>query len=275
MGAPPGNGDGARPFDGRARSSDGRLEPSASVYVEPATGMRFVEVPAGHFVMGSPESEVDREAQETRHDVILSHAFWLGQYEVTQEQWRRVMGTAPSHFAGAAANLPVENVNWFEVGEFLRRLAAISPGNRFRLPTEAEWEYACRGGTRTAFASGEGLTPADANIAATPETAAAGKTMPVGSFAPNAWQIYDLHGNVWEWTADEYCPYAGGPVTDPTPGCGAALKVIHGGSWRFLADSARCALRYTHRPQDRGPSLGFRIVREGLDDGPAARRDRP
>jgi sulfatase modifying factor 1 len=89
-----------------------------------------------------------------------------------------------------------------------------------------------------------------------------GSTRPVGSYPPNAWGLYDMHGNVWEWTSDAHCPYAPGPRTDPRPGCASPLKVIRGGSWRFRADSARCALRYTHAPADRGYSLGFRVARE-------------
>lgn len=227
---------------------------------EPVTGMSFVEVPAGRFVMGTPDDEAEREAQERQHEVALSRPFWIGRFEVTQAEWRAVMGTTPSHFAGDT--LPVENVSWFEVADFLRRLAARSPGSRFRLPSEAEWEYACRAGSAAPFASGLRLDPAQANVAASPDAAAGGRTMPVGSFAPNAWGLHDMHGNVWEWTADEHCPYPLGTVTDPVAACGAALKVIRGGSWRFLADSARCGLRYTHRPQDVGPSLGFRVVRE-------------
>lgn len=96
--------------------------------------------------------------------------------------------------------------------------------------------------------------------------------MAVGSFAPNAWGLHDMHGNVWEWTDDEHCPYAADPVVDPRPRCGAPLKVIRGGSWYFAADSARCALRYTHRPQDRGFSLGFRVVRDPASADPTRRQ---
>ena len=111
---------------------------------------------------------------------------------------------------------------------------------------------------------GSTLNRAQANVADSVERTAAGdgQTMAVGSFAPNAWGLHDMHGNVWEWTEDDYCPYTAGPAVDPSPRCNAPLKVIRGGSWYFAADSARCALRYTHRPQDRGFSLGFRVVRE-------------
>jgi sulfatase modifying factor 1 len=231
-------------------------------WIEPVTGMAFVTVPAGRFVMGSPPDEPGREAQETRHEVRLTRAFQMGRLEVTQAQWTRVMGVNPSAFAGG--DRPVERVSWNDVQEFLRRLGRLSPGSTFRLPSEAEWEYACRAGAATAYAGGEALTHAEANFreAGVEDAAYAGQTVPVGSFPPNAWGLFDMSGNVWEWTGDDYCPYPDGPATDPRPSCAAALKVIRGGSWYFGADSARCALRYTHAPGASGFSLGFRVVRE-------------
>lgn len=241
--------------------------PPTAEWVEPRTGMAFVSVPAGRFVRGSPAAEPHREAQETAHQVTLTRPFWIGKFEVTQDQWHTVMGTRPSWFDRAGRDLPVENVTWFEVRSFLRRLTEWTPGSRFRLPTEAEWEYACRAGTTTAFHTGDALSGAQANIdPRRPDDASAaeasGRPVSVGSFPPNAWGLHDMHGNVWEWTWDPHCPYPDGPVTDPRGSCASGLRVIRGGSWRFRADSGRCALRYTHRPQDRGYSLGFRAVRE-------------
>ena len=235
-----------------------------SQWIEARTGMRFIKVEPGRFVMGSPVNESGREAQEKQHNVSLSRPFWLGAFEVTQRQWQLVMGANPSHFRLDGDSRPVENVTWFEVQDFLARLTRQGAGSRFRLPTEAEWEYACRAGSAAAYGTGPALTHADANFAESPESAAEGRgeTKDVGSFPPNAWGFHDMHGNVWEWTADEYCPYADEAVTDPVSACHSPLKVIRGGSWYFGADSARCALRYTHRPQDRGFSLGFRVVRE-------------
>jgi formylglycine-generating enzyme required for sulfatase activity len=230
-------------------------------WVEPTTGMTFEAVPPGTFVMGSSPEEIGREEQERQHTVTLTRPFWLGAFEVTQHQWELVMRENPSWFADDDMR-PVENVTWFQVQEFLNRLTNLSPGNVFRLPTEAEWEYACRAGTTTAYNVGPLLSPANANIAQSAATAPRGKTMKVGSFPPNAWGFHDTHGNVWEWTADEHCPYGVDPAVDPHPHCDSPLKVIRGGSWYFSADSARSALRYTHRPQDRGFSLGFRVVRE-------------
>jgi formylglycine-generating enzyme required for sulfatase activity len=226
--------------------------------------MVFIEVHPGGFVMGSPPDEPGREEQERQHAVTLSHPFWLGAFEVTQHQWEVVMGTNPSWFRTDDGSRPVESVTWFEVQEFLSRLTEHVTGSRFRLPTEAEWEYACRADTTTAYGTGPVLRETDANVAASPEMTATGhgRTMGVGSFPPNPWGFHDMNGNVWEWTRDEHCPYPDDSAVDPVPACGSSLKVIRGGSWYFGADSARCALRYTHRPQDRGFSLGFRAVRE-------------
>jgi len=228
-------------------------------FKEPRTGMEFVSIPAGVFTMGSPLTEKDREVQESRHTVTLSHGFELGRLEVTQGQWRRVMGANPSHFVIRGDDFPVENVNYSDIEEFLKRLNAGTSTRRFRLPTEAEWEYACRAGAATAFATGDELTPDQANFLMTATSLGRG-TMKVGSFAPNAWGLFDMHGNVWEWTADDHCPYPDRPATDPEARCGSGLKVIRGGSWYFGTDSARCALRYTHPPKALGPSLGFRVA---------------
>ena len=224
--------------------------------------MRFVGIRHGSFIAGSPVDEPGREAGEVRHDVTLTRDFWIGAFEVTQGEWRRVMGSDPSHFSSTDGRRPVEEVSWVDVQDFLKRLSALSPGNTFRLPTEAEWEYACRAGTTSAYASGDALTTSDANVTRDASTSpgARGGTVPVGSFAPNAWGLYDMHGNVWEWTSDQMCAYPSHPVVDPRGVCRSDLKVIRGGSWYFAADSARCALRYTHRPQDRGFSLGFRAA---------------
>jgi formylglycine-generating enzyme required for sulfatase activity len=240
------------------------------VWTEPVTGLEFVLLPAGSFEMGSPAGEPGRELQETPHRVTLTRPFWLGRTEVTQAAWQRVMGSNPSKFLDSGPRAPVEEVTWFDAQRFLARLAELSPGNRFRLPTEAEWEDACRAGTTTAYATGDRLATDQANydgrypLPGQPRGINRDRTLPVASFAPNAWGLFDLHGNVWEWTADEPCPYPAGAVTDPAGACGAELKVIRGGSFDFDAASARSALRTTHRPQDRGPSLGLRIVRAAL-----------
>lgn len=232
-------------------------------WTEPTTGMRFIRIPAGHFVMGSPLHEHGREAQERPHEAVISRPLWMGALEVTQREWQAVMSGNPSRFAGDGR--PVERVNWFEAQAFARRLTARSPGSRFRLPTETEWEYACRAGTTTAYHTGSSLTPGQSSVAPGPGTDVGGAgTASAGIFPPNPWGLYDMHGNVWEWTADDHCPYPEGPAIDPERSCDSPFKVIRGGSWYFTAGSARCALRFTHRPRDRGFSLGFRVVREQL-----------
>jgi formylglycine-generating enzyme required for sulfatase activity len=243
----------------------------APTYTEPFTGMRFVLLPAGEFTMGSPPGEPGRQDDEVAHRVVLSRPFYLAATEVTQGEWTKVMGSNPSRFRELGPQAPVERVSWVEVHEFLRRLNGrldTRGEGRFRLPTEAEWEYACRAGATTAYASGDRLSTDDANYDGRyplPDQAVGadrGTTAQVGSFRPNRWGLYDLSGNVWEWCEDDYCPYPAHEVRDPLDRCGSGLEVIRGGSWVFGADSARCALRYTHAPQLRGYSLGFRVARD-------------
>ncbi|MFN7959791.1 MAG: formylglycine-generating enzyme family protein [Thermoanaerobaculia bacterium] len=237
-------------------------------WTEPSSGIVFLRVPAGTLTMGSPASEPSREAQEVEHLVHLSRAFFLSATEVTQGQWQRVMGENPAFFAGCGGDCPVENVTFRDVSAFLARLGARVPDERFRLPTEAEWEYACRAGSRTPFSTGDRLSTDQANydgrypMPGSPAGVFRGRPIPVAELGANPWGFSDLHGNVWEWTADDHCPYPSGPVLDPLARCASGKKVIRGGSWAFGADSARCALRYTHAPEDRGYSLGFRLVRE-------------
>ena len=240
---------------------------------EPTTGMVMIRIPAGRFVMGSPVTEPGREPQERQHQVTISRPFYLGRSEVTQREWTAIMGANPSHFRDASGTLPVERVNWYDAQEFLRRLSARS-GHHFRLPTEAEWEYACRAGTTSPFSSGARLSAVQANFDARYPGAsgiagpARDRTMPVGSYPPNPWGLHDMHGNVWEWCQDWHCDYAAGDVTDPVGACRTEYRVIRGGSWHFDAASARCALRYTHRPQDRGFTLGFRAAMDADDVRP-------
>jgi formylglycine-generating enzyme required for sulfatase activity len=255
--------------------------PSPSL-VEPWTGITLVEVPAGRFTMGSPLSEPGRNDDETLHDVELTRSFLLGRFEVTQQEWRTVIGTAPSTFAACGSRCPVENVSFEDVQQFLMKLnarttiaPAPAPRLRFRLPSEAEWEYACRAQTTGPFSTGENLTTGQANYNGTFPYPPAGpskagearqKPAPAGSFPFNPWGLADIHGNVWEWTADWYGPYAdaGAANIDPHGAAAGDERVIRGGSWAFDANSARCGLRYTHAPKDRGHSLGFRVAADRL-----------
>jgi len=246
---------------------------AADRHQEPVTGMEFVRLPPGAFTMGSPPGEPGHQDDETSHRVRLNGERYIGRYEVTQAEWQQVMSDTPSHRRDCP-RCPVERVSFRDVRAFLARFNDPVRGWRYRLPTEAEWEYACRAGTTTPFHTGESLDAARANIdgrlpyAGSPPGHGRGRTLPVGSFPPNAWGVHDMHGNVWEWTADWYGPYSGGPVTNPVGPASGEQRVIRGGSWHFDAGSARCALRYTHAPEDEGFSLGFRLVAEPLLPGP-------
>ncbi len=228
--------------------------------------MEFRCLPAGGFRMGAPPDEIGRQADEIEHRVEIS-SFCIGRFEVTQAQWERIMGSSPVQAEGCErSDCPVVNVNWLRIQQFVERLSAEA-GEVFRLPTEAEWEYACRAGTGGPFSTGENLTTDQANYDGrypydgNPPGENRDRPTPVGAFPANPWGLHDMHGNVWEWTLDDYCAYGELPTVDPVGACGG-LKVIRGGSWYFNAESARSALRYTHDPRHIGPSLGFRLVRE-------------
>jgi formylglycine-generating enzyme required for sulfatase activity len=242
-------------------SADEEINLPTRTVADPLTGMMFVEVPAGRYTMGSSQGERDRQADETLHDVEITRPFLLSRFETTQQEWRSVMGSNPSHFSDCGPRCPVENVTFFDIEQFIAKVneraqvATSGPKLRYRLPSEAEWEYACRAGTTAAFATGDELTPAQANYKGR-------STVAVGTFPLNPWGLADMHGNVWEWTSDWYGPYAENASAniDPHGPPSGDKRVIRGGSWYFDADSARCGLRYTHRPQDKGFSLGFRLA---------------
>ena len=226
-------------------------------------GIPLVRIPAGSFVMGSPADEPGRGGDETPHRVTISRPFWLGRTEVTQTQWIRVMGGNPSRFRGCA-ECPVENVTWLDVQRFIEKLNATEGGG-FRLPTEAEWEYACRTGEGPTAAR---IDDAHANFDARYPVRGGrpgrylGRPVAVASFPADRLGLFDMKGNVWEWCADGYAPYPPGDAADPVGPDSAPKKVIRGGSWYFDAASCRCAARYTHDPKDRGFSLGFRVARD-------------
>jgi len=251
-----------------------------TVWHEPVTGMELLWIGPTRFRMGSEPGEPGRQADEVPHQVELTRGFSLGRFEVTQGQWLEVMGENPSQHAACGLACPVETVSFLDVQAFIARLEARSPGSRFRLPTEAEWELACRAGTTTPFSTGNDLTPDQANFDGRypypPRTGSTtgsttdifrGSPAPVGSYAHNPWGFFDMHGNVWEWCADWYGPYPSQPARDPRGPATGALRVIRGGSWCFDANSARSALRYTHAPGDDGYSLGLRLVREPARQG--------
>lgn len=235
---------------------------------DPLTGMPFVLIPAGVFEMGTPETEPQRESQETLHQVTITRPFYLSVHEVTQREWRMMMGSNPSHFSACGPDCPVEQITFYDVERLIAQINRRSGWPGFRLLTEAEWEYSCRAGGSEAFGVSSSLTTAAANYDGRYPYGggAPGKyrrtPTPVGTFAPNRWGLFDMSGNVWEWTADAHCPYPGAAVRDPIAACRSDVKVIRGGSWLFGADSARCGLRYTHRPRDRGFSLGVRLAHD-------------
>jgi formylglycine-generating enzyme required for sulfatase activity len=218
------------------------------------------QIPAGTFKMGSPEIEADRWDDETLHEVTISKPFYLGKYPVTQSQWQAVMGSNPSYFK--VPQRPVEQVSWEDAVEFCKRLSE-KPGEResgwsYRLPTEAEWEYACRAGSQTAYSFGD-----DARLLkdfAWFSDNSNSQTHPVGRKKPNAWGLYDMHGNVWEWCGDWYGDYPRGSVTDPTGPNEGPYRVGRGGSGDYGAAGCRSAFRDGPVPSVRGHDYGFRVA---------------
>lgn len=231
-------------------------------------GMTFKLLPAGTFVMGSPAEEPFRDADENQHQVTLSRSFYMQTTEVTQKQWQEVMGYNPAHFAQCGADCPVETVSWDEVQDFIRALNRRS-GMNYRLPTEAEFEYAARAGSTTAFANGKITEPA---CAFDPALDAMGwycynaedTVHPVAQKEPNAWGLYDMHGNLWEWCADSWdgSAYKPEPVIDPLSPAPSANgnRVIRSGSWATDAWFVRAANRDWSKPHFRNDFLGFRLV---------------
>ena len=217
--------------------------------------LEMVLIPAGKFKMGSHASEEGRRDEETQHVVILTKPFYMGKYEVTQEQWETVMGYNPSYFKGA--KLPVTAVSWDDCQKFIKKLNGVTKG-KYRLPTEAEWEYACRAGTTTAYSFGSKITPKDANYAGSKIE----KAVEVGSYKPNAFGLYDMHGNVFEWCEDFGSElYPAGAVTDPKGPATGSNRVLRGGSYFPDPDSY---LRSAHRERtaDGGTGfLGFRLAK--------------
>ena len=218
--------------------------------------MEFVRIPAGSFLMGSPEDEQDRNSDETQHGVTISQGFWMGKYEVTQGQWEAVMGSNPSRYSRCGPRCPVETVSWDDVQQFIARLNARESGSgyRYRLPTEAEWEYAARAGTT-------GARHGELDATAWYRGNSGGTPHPVGGKGANAWGLHDMLGNVWECTADWYGNYPSGAVTDPTGPSRGSRRVRRGGSWADYARYVRSAGRVSSAPGLRYSTLGFRLVR--------------
>lgn len=235
-----------------------RAEAARRSAEEAIAGMEFVTVPAGSFRMGSKRREASSDERPLTR-VAISRAIGLGKYEVTQGQWEAVMGWNRSMNSGCE-RCPVEYVSWDEVQEFVGRLNALAGGNRYRLPAEAEWEYAARAGT-----SGDRYAPNLDAIAWYEDNTGGlkGRTQPVGAKAPNAWGLHDMLGNVSEWVQDWYGRYPGDSVTDPRgPGSGSD-RVIRGGNWLYGARECRASYRDELPPDYRQTTVGFRLVRMG------------
>lgn len=213
----------------------------------------FEFIPPGIFIMGSTEEDPDREPDEVPHEVTISRPFYMARHETTQEEWEAIMENNPSSVRGRT--FPVTNVSHKSAMAFIKVLNEKTKGG-YRLPTEAEWEYACRAGTKTPYSTGSTITSNQA-------TFEGDKAVPVGSYKPNAFGLYDMHGNVWEWCQDWYGPYTGGPATDPTGPANGAHHVLRGGSFYFPATSLRSA----NRSNDGSPSIkhtffrGIRLAR--------------
>ena len=216
-------------------------------------GMEFVWIAAGEFRMGSTSALADDDERPVTR-VRISHGFWLAKYEVTQSEWQAEMGTNPSGHAGCD-RCPVENVSWTEAQRFIRSLNMRVDGGPYRLPTEAEWEYAARAGT-----SGDRYTENLEAIAWCRDNSGS-RTHPVGQKVPNAWGLHDMLGNVWEWVQDWYGKYPGSSVTDPEGPRFGSARVFRGGAIWPSQSACRASSRGDESPDDSGDVLGFRLLR--------------
>jgi len=244
-------------------------------FIKSALDLEMIWVEPGTFTMGSPKREVGRMGNETQHEVTLTKGFYLGKYEVTQEQYEKVMGKNPSRFKGN--KLPVEMVSWNDAVTFCEALTKMELQNNygrddysenkintgsweFNLPTEAQWEYACRAGTTTAYSWGDTISTSDANYNNTNRYPLKGRTTNVGSYKANPWGFFDMHGNVWEWTADLYGNYPKSSVIDPRGPSHDSARVTRGGSWYHSSSNPRSASRSYGNPRPTIGILGFRVA---------------
>jgi formylglycine-generating enzyme required for sulfatase activity len=253
-----------------------KAEPEQAKLVTNTIGMKLALVPAGTFLMGSPTEEVGRRDNEGPvHTVVLSRPFYLGLFPVTQAQFEAVMQNNPSRFRGAAGggpDHPVESVSWEDAVAFCVRLSALPAEQQarrlYRLPTEAEWEYACRSGTTTAYSFGSSMSGSQASFDAQypygegERGLSAPRTSRVGTFAANLFGLYDMHGNVWEWCSDWFDAgyYRQAPRQDPQGPAEGIYRVLRGGSWRNQGATCRAAYRNALSPNQRQPIIGFRVA---------------
>ena len=254
------------------------------------TSLLLRRISAGTFMMGSPQGELGRDDDETQRQVTLTKDFYIGVYQVTQKQWERVMGDWPSCFNNPVYrdSRPLESRSWNDIrggtwpggqpasGTFMQRIR-IRTGLNLDLPTEAQWEYTCRAGTTTALNSVKNIMTADENMpcphvaevgrykhnhpggySVSEDVSARGGTAKVGSYVPNAWGLYDMHGNIWEWCLDGYTESPSGKV-DPVGGRSGSERVSRGGGWDYVASFCRSAARLGDSPDDRDEDFSFRL----------------
>ncbi len=270
----------------RPRASSGPTRPTSGPtpgqdWTVPGLGIEMIWIEPGSFVMGAPESETGRRGDELQHRVTLTKGFWLGKYPVTQRQWQELMGTSPSYFVNGrvqkkggwfshavvvrdvSPECPVEQVAWADavvycsnLDDAARAKNCLPSGYAYRLPTEAQWEYACRAGTDGPYGGTrmlDGMGWYDGN--------SGHQTHPVGQKKPNAWGLFDMHGNVWEWCRDWYTDtLPGDRVADPSGPNSGSFRVIRGGSWISTAGYCRSAFRNSREPGSRHNFLGFRLA---------------
>jgi formylglycine-generating enzyme required for sulfatase activity len=236
------------------------------VEYENEIGMKLRLIPAGEFMMGSPEDEEDRDANESLHQVEITKPFYMGVCEVTQGEWEVVMGTTPwegEKYAIEGADYPATYVSWEDAQEFCRRLSA-QEGKSYRLPTEAEWEYSCRAGSATAYCFGDSSSKLGEYAWIRENASDIGQRHPseVGLKKANAWGLHDMHGNVWElcqdWYYREY--YRSSPTQDPTGASESDYRVRRGGSWYVDLRHCRSAFRFGFSPGSRVDDKGFRVA---------------
>ena len=274
----------------RVSNQAGSTNSTNAVLVVLVPPPQMVWIPPGTFVMGSPTSEAQRGSDETQHTVTLTQGFYMGKYAVTQGEYLALMGSNPSYFTTTDAyggpippdlNRPVETVGWDDATSYCAHLTQqeqavgrLPTGWVYRLPTESEWEYACRAGTTTAFNFGSGIHGGMANFwdcfeydaaigdiyVPSPAVAWLPRTTTVGSYAPNAWGLHDMHGNVFEWCRDWYGTYPTGSVIDPQGAPSGSYRVIRGGGWNYGGRGCRSAYRYGGGPSAGYYSVGFRVV---------------
>ena len=236
-------------------------------------GMEFVLIPSGSFTMGSPPGEPNRHKTEVQHQVKISRPFYMQATEVTLKQWRSLMKRKFFGRRKGKGNMPVVKVSWHDCINFIKKLNDLNEGT-YRLPTEAEWEYACRAGTTTAYSWGNTidcskamynnsvLESGDCLDYVRSRGLAVNRPAPVKSYQPNAWGLYDMHGNVWEWCREWYGDYAKDPTVNPSGPDSGTERVRRGGSWFKHGYSCRSANRAHGHPPTRYKTTGFRVVRE-------------